>query len=440
MRKSILILLIVILSAGNSNLFAQQDSVWILSKCIDYAFKMNIQIRKSEISNQRAGLYSEQAKAQRMPSLNGSFSENFTWSKDPVSGQSQLTGASGSNFSLNSGVPLYNASKINNQIKQAGLEVEAGKYSLETIRESISLSILNAYLQVLYAEEQVKNSQKQIESTTGQLNLAGERLALKSISISDYAQVKSQLASEKLTMANSESQLSIAKINLMQLMELPVQDNFEIDHPDLQEALNQSRLPDVMSVYETALAIKPQVKNAEVNKLIAGLDEKIAKASYFPVLSANAGISAGYSSTATDPYFSQLNSGLRPSAGFTLSIPVYQKKQVKTSVGIAKLGYQDAELSETDTKNQLRKNIEQACLDVTSAQIEYEASIEKFQATEESSALSDEKFKQGIINSVDYLVTKTNMIVAESQLLQSKYKLIFSYKILDFYMGIPLSL
>jgi outer membrane protein len=427
-----------ILEVGIGN--AQQDSTWSLQKCIGYAFNRNIQIRKSEISNQRSGLYSEQAIAQRMPSLNGSFNENFTWSKDPLTGQSAMTGANSSNFSISSGVTLYNASKINNQIKQAGLEVEAGKYSLETVKESISLSILNAYLQVLYSEELVKNSQKQIESTSGQLNLAQERLTLKSISISDYAQVKSQLASEKLTMANSESQLAIAKINLMQLMELPVKENFVIVHPDLEEALNQSLLPDVLSVYETALTIKPQVKNAELNKQIASLDEKIAKSSYFPVLSANTGISAGYSSTATDAYFSQLNSGLRPTAGFSLSIPIYQKKQIKTSVAVAKLGYQDAELSETDTKNQLRKNIEQVCLDVRSARIEYEASIEKYQATSESSALSDEKFRQGIINSVDYLVTKTNMIVAESQLLQSKYKLIFSYKILDFYMGIPLSL
>jgi outer membrane protein len=100
------------------------------------------------------------------------------------------------------------------------------------------------------------------------------------------------------------------------------------------------------------------------------------------------------------------------------------------------LGYQDAELSETDTKNQLRKSIEQACLDVSSAQIKYEASIENYKATQEASALSDEKFKQGIINSVDYMVSKTNLIVAESDLLQSKYNLIFSYKTLDFYMGI----
>jgi len=418
----------------------QQDSTWTLQKCIEHAFSQNIQIRKSEISNQRFEVYAEQAKASRLPSVNASVNQNFNWSKSTETGTSGFTGTNGSNYSVNSGITIYNASRITNQIKQADLEIEGGKYSLETTRESISLSILNAYLQVLYAEEQVKNSKKQIESTTGQLNLAGERLALQSISVSDYAQVKSQLASEKLTLANSESQLSIAKITLMQLMELPVQSNFDISHPDLQTELNQSRIPDVKAVYETALAIKPQVKNAEINKKIASFDEKIAKASYLPVLSASAGMSSTYSSQGSDAYFSQVNNGLRPAAGLSLSIPIYQKKQVRTSVSIAKLGYQDAELSETDTKNQLRKNIEQACLDVSSAQIKYEASIENYKATQEASALSDEKFKQGIINSVDYMVSKTNLIVAESDLLQSKYNLIFSYKTLDFYMGIPLSL
>ena len=442
MRKLVLIVCIGLLvgSCHGMALSLQQDSIWTLQKCIERAFSQNIQIRKSEISNQRSGLYAEQAKAQRLPSVNASVSQNFNWSKSTTPGTSGYSGVNGSNYSVNSGITIYNASRISNQIKQADLEIEGGKYSLETTKESISLSILNAYLQVLYAEEQVKNSQKQIESTVGELNLAGERLALQSISISDYAQVKSQLASEKLTLANAESQLSIAKINLMQLMELPVSDNFNIEHPDLLSAINQSRIPNVKSVYETALAIKPQVKNAEINKKIASYDEKIAKASYFPVLSASAGLSSAYSSQSNDAYFDQVNNGLRPTAGFSLSIPIYQKKQVKTSVSVAILGYQDAELSETDTKNQLRKSIEQACLDVTSAQIEYEASLEKYKSTQESTALSEEKFKQGIINSVDYLVSKTNLIVAESQFLQSKYNLIFSYKILDFYMGIPLSL
>ncbi len=442
MRKLVLIVCLDLLvgSCHGMALSLQQDSIWALQKCIERAFSQNIQIRKSEISNQRSGLYAERAKAQRLPSVNASVSQNFNWSMSTTPGTSGFSGVNGSNYSVNSGITIYNASRISNQIKQADLEIEGGKYTLETTKESISLSILNAYLQVLYAEEQVKNSQKQIESTVGELNLAGERLALQSISVSDYAQVKSQLASEKLTLANAESQIAIAKINLMQLMELPVSENFNIEHPDLVSVINQSRIPNVKSVYETALAIKPQIKNAGINKKIASYDEKIAKASYFPVLSASAGLSSAYSSQSNDAYFAQVNNGLRPAAGFSLSIPIYQKKQAKTSVSVAILGYQDAELSETDTKNQLRKSIEQSCLDVTSAQIEYEASLEKYKSTQESTALSEEKFKQGIINSVDYLVSKTNLIVAESQFLQSKYNLIFSYKILDFYMGIPLSL
>jgi outer membrane protein len=443
MRKLILIFTFcatIGTNQGMSSVQAQQDSTWTLQKCIEYALKQNIQVRKSELTNQRFGLYAEQAKAQRLPSLGASINQNFDWSRSTATGSSGLTGSNGSSYSANSGITIFNYSRLTNLIKQAELDIQGGNYSLETTKEAISLSILNAFVQVLYAEEQVKNSSKQIESTTSQLNLAAERLTLQVISQADYAQVKSQLASEKLTLANSQSQLAIAKVNLMQLMELPVTTGFGIVHPDLGESLNQKRVPDVKSVYETALGIKPQVKGAAINKEIASIDEKIAKAGYFPTLSASAGISSSFSSQATNPYFTQMNNAIRPSAGFSLSIPIYQKKQVKTNVAVAKIGYQDAELSETDTKNQLRKSIEQACQDVSSAQIEYEASLENFSATKESSALSDEKFTQGIINSVDYLVSKTNLIVAESQLLQSKFNLIFSYKILDFYMGIPLSL
>ena len=439
MRKLILILSILLATAGE-NIFPQQEDIWTLEKCIEHAFDKNITIRKSELTNQRYDLYAGQAKAQRFPSLSASVNQNFNWAKSTASPETGLTGSNNTGYSVSSGVTIFNGSRLTNQIKQTELDIESGKYSLETTKESISLSILNAYLQILYAEEQVKNSERQIEATTEQLRLAGERLLLRGISQADYAQVKSQLAGEKLTLANSKSQLAIAKVNLMQLMELPVTDYFEISHPDLSESLNQNRAPDVKVVYEAALAIKPQVKNAAVNKEIASLDEKIAKAGYYPVLSASAGIGSNYLSMGTDSYFSQINDGISPSAGLSLSIPIYQKNQVKTNVAVAKIGYQDAELTEFNTMNELRKNIEQTCLDVTSAQIEYEASLESYNATLESSMLSEEKFRQGMINSVDYLVSKTNLIVAESQLLQSKFNLIFSYKVLDFYSGIPITL
>jgi outer membrane protein len=442
MRKLVFILSfsLTVGTCHGMSLILQQDSAWTLEKCIDYALNRNIQVRKSELSNQQYRVYAEQAKAQRFPSANASIGQNFNWSKSTETGESGLTGSNGSSYSVNSGITIFNASKLTTLIKQAELSIESGKYSLETTKESLSLSILDAFLQILYAEELVHNSEKQIESTASQLNLAEERLVLRAIAQSDYAQVKSQLASEKLTLANSQSQLVIAKITLEQFMELPVSDNFKISHPDLTESLNQNRVPDVKVVYELALTIKPQIKNAAINKEIASYDEKVARTGLFPTLAASAGISSGYSSLNSGSYSGQINNQIYPAVGFSLSIPIYQKKQVRTSITVAKIGYQNAELSEIDTKNTLRKNIEQACVDVSSAQIKYEASKENYSATLEASVLSDEKFKQGVINSVDYLVSKTNLIVAESELLQSKYNLIVSYKIMDYYMGIPLTL
>jgi outer membrane protein len=60
-----------------------------------------------------------------------------------------------------------------------------------------------------YAEEQVKNSNDQISSLVEQLNLAGERLKLGAIANSDYLQVKSQLATEKQTLALLKASLPL---------------------------------------------------------------------------------------------------------------------------------------------------------------------------------------------------------------------------------------
>lgn len=436
---ALLKVIIVAVPCYANHLSVSQDTSWSLDRCIAYALEQNISVRKSMLSQETSVLYAVQAKAQRFPSLGASVNQNFNWSRSNAA-NTRLTGSNRTSYSVNSDVTLFNHSRINNLIKQAELDVQRGIYSLETAKESISLNILNAYLQVLYAGELVKNSLRQIESTEGQVFLAGERLALNGISLAEYAQVNSQLAGEKLNLANAEKQLAIARVNLMQLMELPVTPGFDIVHPEPGENINQNRMPDVNAIYETALSVKPQIKNASVNREIAALDENIARSGYYPVLSANAGIGSSYSSHLTGPYFSQVNDGISPGVGFSLSIPVYQKRQVKTSVAVSRINHMNAELDEIDTRNQLRKSIEQACQDVISAQIEYEASLQKFHAVNESSALSDEKFRQGLINSVDYMVQKNNLIVAESELLQSKFNLIFSYKIMDFYLGAPFTL
>lgn len=421
-----------------------QGKTWTLQECINYALAQNIQVKKADLSNGRFKLYAEQAQANRLPSLNASVRENVNWSNgfDSYAGANgSSSGTNSTNYSVSSSISLFNGQKLTNKIRQAEIDLLSGNFNIETVKESLGLNILNAYLQVLYAHENVLNAQKQIEATTEQLALAQERLNLSVISMSDFLQIKSELASEKSTLADAKSQFSMYKVNLMQLMELPVDSTFNISSPDLDSLLMQGKQPDAQEIYNQALGIKPQIKSAELNKESASMDVKIARADALPSLSMDAGLSSGYTSLLKgNDYITQLKNKVNPSVGLGLSIPIFQKKQVKTNIALAQIGISDAELDEVNTKNQLRKDIEQACQNVISAQSQYSANIEQNKAMGESYQVSTEKFKLGLLNSVDYLFEKTNLITSDSKLLQSKFNLVFSYKVLDFYKGISLAL
>lgn len=420
-----------------------QNKTWTLEDCINYALTKNVQVQKAELSIDRNQLNVDQSVNNRLPSVNASARQNFNWYKGFDSSTGQYGSANGSNstnYSVSSSLSIYNGEKLSTRIKQAELDLQSGHYYSETVKESVGLNILNAYLQVLYANESVKNAEKQIESTTEQLALAKERMDLGVISMSDYLQIKSELATEKSTLASAQSQLAIGKVTLEQLMELPVDPNFEVSFPDMDSLLVENSKPNAEEIYNVALGIKPQIKNAEVTKESTQLDVKIAKADFLPSLSMDAGLSSSYSSLTNSGYTNQLKDRINPSVGLSLSIPIFQKKQVKTNVGLANIAVSDAELDEINTRNQLRKDIEQACVDVVSAKSQYDASLEQNQSTQESYDVTTEKYRQGLLNSVDFLVQKTNLITSESKLLQSKFNLIFSFKVLDFYKGIPLVL
>ena len=382
MRLSAFILSCFFIMASGLNLNAQ-NKVWSVDDCIQYALEKNIQVQKAIVSNGISEENLKYAKSLWYPSLSGSARQNFDWNNqvNTTTGSTVFTGSNGTNISVSSGMTVYNGLKLHNNVKKSETDYEAGKYNTEVIKENVSLNVLDAYLQVLYSEELVKNSTDQIASTEEQLNLASERLKLGAIANSDYLQVKSQLATEKLTLASAQSQLAINRVTLMQLMELPETNDFSIEQPNLDSSINQKRIPDPKEVYNISLGIKPEVKNAELNKKSAQISVAISKANYFPNLSMNAGMSTLYSSSRTGSSFAyQLKNNISPAIGLTASIPIYLNRQVKTGLEIAKLNTTNAELDEFNIKNQLRKSIEQACLDVTSSQIEYEASSEAYQA------------------------------------------------------------
>jgi len=98
------------------------------------------------------------------------------------------------------------------------------------------------------------------------------------------------------------------------------------------------------------------------------------------------------------------------------------------------------ELDVQNTKNALRKEIEQAYTNAVAALKKYMASNKAVESMQEAFRYTEEKFNVGMVNSVEYNQAKNNLTKAQSDLAQAKYDYIFRTKILDFYNGIPIQL
>ncbi len=421
-----------------------QDTAWTYENCLNYALGQNIAIRQAELNVQQGEVNYLQSKSNRLPSVSASAAYDYSLGKPYSSLDKTYSGYDGTNstsYSISSNLNLYNGHKLAAQIEQSELNWQGEKYYSERVKESVELSILNAYLQILYAQEAVSNSQKQIDATQEQLKLSEARLDLGIISRSDYLQVKSELAREKLSLANANRTLTMAKVTLMQLMELPVKEGFAVVSPDLDAQI--SVVPDVATdtIFNMALGVKTQIKEAEIKVKSVMLNEKIARADRMPSLSLSTGISTGWSDNLSAVnYSTQVGNRVTPYAGVKLTIPIFQKYQVRSNITTAKIALNQAQLAEIDTRNSLRKDVEQAVADVVSAQANYEASMEQYDAAKESYAVAAEKFESGIVNTIDLMTIKNNMILAESNLVQARYNLLFSIKIIEFYKGNPISL
>ncbi|HEX3009025.1 MAG TPA: TolC family protein, partial [Bacteroidales bacterium] len=100
----------------------------------------------------------------------------------------------------------------------------------------------------------------------------------------------------------------------------------------------------------------------------------------------------------------------------------------------------DAEYNLTDTKKNLYKAIQQAHADAVNAFQNYMSRKEAVISSAEAFKYTQQKYEVGLSSAVDFNIAKTNLMKANSDLLQSKYEYIFKNKILDFYKGVALKI
>jgi outer membrane protein len=199
-------------------------------------------------------------------------------------------------------------------------------------------------------------------------------------------------------------------------------------------------------VYNNAVAVKPQIKEQEYLLESQKKMLQVAKSGYLPKLDFNASYSNGYyhysggNDIVNTPFSDQIKQNERKTIGFSLSIPIFNRFQVRNSVRSNKIAILNRELMMESSKKTLYKEIQQAYFNATAAQEKYKAADKSVLASKEAFGYAEDKYNAGKSTVYEYSEAKTKYSQSLSEQIQAKYNYIFRAKILDFYNGVPIKL
>ena len=420
----------------------EKPFTWTLQECIDWAKQQNITVQRNKVNVRTSQVALQDAKANRLPTVNFSTSQYvsnrpFQESYSGVIGTEVVSFSNknsySGNYSVDASMNLYNGGQTKNNIRLAEINSQIAELQVLASELGIEEQITQLYIQILYSQDAVKHDNDLIALGEAQLEQARARKQAGLLNKADVSQFESQLAQDKYQKVADETTLDGFRLQLKQLMELDGDENLLLADPELSANV-LADLPDKQTVFQNAVASRPELKAHQLAMDKTYIDEEIAKAGKRPVINASAGISTTNSS-GNGNMFTQLKNQWSNGIGVSMIIPIWDHGKTKNAVARARLERENTYLDMVETQKNLWKTIENYWLQARNSQQRYIAAQEKVDYCRQSYDLTSEQFRLGLKNIVELTQDKTNLSTAIQQMLQAKYEALLNMALLKYYNG-----
>ena len=440
MRKYGIIVLATLMASAVS---AQKK--WTLQDCLDHAMQNNITLQKARLQQQSAAEDVKGAKGNLLPSVSASANQSLGYRPWQDAGTTTVTNGTlntkvdktyhNGSYNLNAQWTVWNGNKNHNNLKLNKLSEKQAELQVDETANNIMERIAQIYVQILYLDESIKVSKASLETSKKNEERGREMLEVGKMSKADLAQLTAQRATDEYNVVDAQAQLANYKLQLKQLLELTGDESFDVVIPETTDAQALSDIPVLQDVYQQALITRPEIESSRLAIESSGLNLKISKAGYLPTLNMTGGVSTSTNSLSANGWGNQMKTNVNTQAGLTLSIPIFDARQTKTSVNKAKIQQQQAQLDLQDQQKTLYQTIEGFWQDANTNQQRFRAALTTVESEQMSYDLLEEKFNLGLTNIIELMNGKDKLLNAQQNKLQSKYQTILNQQLLKFYQG-----
>ncbi len=471
MRHKLFSLIFLLVITGSAN--AQQK--WSLLRCVEYAMANNISIKQTDLQSKTAGLQLKQSRLGLIPSLgfSGGSSYNSGRNQDPTSFSLITQSYLSANMQLQSSAEIFNWFSKRNTIAANEWELQAAKANTDKLKNDIALTVANAYLQILLAMEQEKIASIQLQQSQAQLSNTRKLVDAGALPELNAADLEAQVARDSSTVISAKGNVVQNILSLKAYMALDAATPFEIDTPPVDK-IPVEKIADLQpeAVYALAIANMPQQKVNDFKLKAAEKNAAAAKGNLYPTISAFGSLGSGFNSraqeiTGTSPinaplgkvnvggtdynvfplqpftsynygktaFFSQLNQNFRQSIGLSLSVPIFNGHNARTTYERSRINIQNQQLQKQLDDQSLKQNIYQAYNASVVALEKYNAGKKTMEAADRTYNFAQKRYEVGMLSTFDLITSQNNLFRARLENALNQYDYVFKMKVLEFYRG-----
>jgi outer membrane protein len=407
------------------------SSVWTLEDCMAQAKKASLKLESSKLNEESASISLKKAKSSRYPDLSANINNSLYDSPFNSGAQDHYRLSLGISSSMN----LWDGGATNLNIQSNTLKKQSSSFETEQIWQNIQESVLNAYVSLLAAQENIQVAELSLLLAEEELKRIQYLYDVGSVTQKDLVLAKSDLSQKKVSVLLAEQTLDNQKTLLRQLLEIPRDDLFEIKAPEWDVA-SPSELPPLQSLEELYGEIRkknPGLQADSINVLVSEKEKLIASKTSSINVSLGASASTGLTAWESNAYGSQMKNGYTHSISLGVNIPIIDNGVETTNVLQAQVGVTQAQLNKRETEKNLENVIETLYMNAKSADLQWEAALLQKEAEEEAYRVVEEQRLLGLISYTDFLEQKNKLESAQLNLNNAKYNSLLMRKRIDIY-------
>lgn len=418
---------------------ARAQHVWTYDECIQYAIDNNIDIKQKTVDIEMQKNQLNTTENDWLPSVNVVAAQRFSFgnafaSTGTMASSNQVYNAdlSYTNATADLEMPVFDGFRRKNQKLADHWSVQQATASLLYARKTLTIQIATYYLQALYEKGMMEVAQTQVE-TSRQLCEKTKTLVDDGRNPkSDLADAEAQLAADEYELTEAQGRYKIALLTLSQLLNLETVEGFDIADISFNPPPSTLNLPpSTIEQFPSIVAGKALVEKSRY-------DIETARAGYYPKVDFRASLNTYYLNffheSHPDGFGAQWWNNKSEVVGLHLTVPVFDRFSTRNNIRKAKMAYTKSQLALEDSRQQLRKEMDQAYYNAVNAQSKYASAKKSEEASQLSCAYEKDKYEAGRSTIYDLTQANQRLRKAREDAVQAKYENIIRRKILEVYL------